>query len=93
MWPTRCRKAWVRLDVPQCGYCQSGQIIAIIALLTENKSPNDADINSALSGNLCRCATYHRIRAAVHEAARNLAVIGETSMLTKFLGIGGRRHR
>jgi isoquinoline 1-oxidoreductase subunit alpha len=67
------QKAWVRLDVPQCGYCQSGQILAIIALLTENKSPNDADIGSALSGNLCRCATYHRIRAAVHEAARSLA--------------------
>jgi isoquinoline 1-oxidoreductase alpha subunit len=67
------QKAWVRLDVPQCGYCQSGQILAIIALLTENKSPNDAEIDSALSGNLCRCATYHRIRAAVHKAARSLA--------------------
>jgi isoquinoline 1-oxidoreductase alpha subunit len=65
------QKAWVGLDVPQCGYCQSGQILATIALLNENKAPSDAD--NALSGNLCRCATYHRIRAAVHEAARALA--------------------
>lgn len=65
--------AWVALDVPQCGYCQSGQILATIALLNENKAPNDADIDNALSGNLCRCATYHRIRAAVHAAARALA--------------------
>lgn len=67
------QKAWVGLDVPQCGYCQSGQILATIALLNENKAPNDADIDNALSGNLCRCATYHRVRAAVHEAARALA--------------------
>jgi isoquinoline 1-oxidoreductase alpha subunit len=67
------QKAWVGLDVPQCGYCQSGQILATIALLNENKAPSDADIDTALSGNLCRCATYHRIRAAVHEAARALA--------------------
>jgi isoquinoline 1-oxidoreductase alpha subunit len=67
------QKAWVGLDVPQCGYCQSGQILATIALLNENKTPSDADIDNALSGNLCRCATYHRIRAAVHEAARALA--------------------
>lgn len=67
------QKAWVEFDVPQCGYCQSGQILATIALLTENKSPSDADIDNALSGNLCRCATYNRIRVAVHEAARSLA--------------------
>lgn len=66
-------KAWVGLDVPQCGYCQSGQVLATIALLTENRKPTDADIDAALSGNLCRCATYHRIRSAVHEAARSLA--------------------
>lgn len=65
--------AWVALDVPQCGYCQSGQVLATIALLNENKAPSDADIDNALSGNLCRCATYHRIRAAVHAAARALA--------------------
>lgn len=67
------RAAWRELDVPQCGYCQSGQILATIALLNENKAPSDADIDNALSGNLCRCATYHRIRAAVHQAARALA--------------------
>jgi isoquinoline 1-oxidoreductase alpha subunit len=67
------QKAWIGLDVPQCGYCQSGQVMATIALLTENKAPTDADIDAALSGNICRCATYHRIRAAVHQAARALA--------------------
>ena len=72
-------------DVPQCGDCQSGQILAIIALLTENKSPNDADIESALSDNLCRCATYHRIRAAAPRSRAVSRLIGEeTSKLTKF---------
>lgn len=67
------QQAWARLDVPQCGYCQSGQVLAAIGLLTENRRPTDADIDTALAGNLCRCATYSRIRAAVHEAARALA--------------------
>lgn len=67
------QQTWARLDVPQCGYCQSGQVVAAIALLTENRKPTDADIDAALAGNLCRCATYQRIRAAVHEAARALA--------------------
>lgn len=67
------QQTWARLDVPQCGYCQSGQVLATIALLTENRKPSDTDIDAALSGNLCRCATYQRIRAAVHEAARALA--------------------
>ena len=66
------QKVWVDMDVPQCGYCQSGQVIAATALLTENKKPNDADIDAALSGNLCRCNTYHRIRGAVHAAAKLL---------------------
>jgi isoquinoline 1-oxidoreductase subunit alpha len=61
--------AWTVLDVPQCGYCQSGQVMAAVALLTENPKPTDADIDAALSGNLCRCATYQRIRAGVHQAA------------------------
>jgi isoquinoline 1-oxidoreductase alpha subunit len=65
---------WAELDVPQCGYCQSGQIMTAVALLTENKKPADTDIDSAMSGNLCRCATYHRIRGAIHEAARRLEV-------------------
>ncbi|WGF86731.1 (2Fe-2S)-binding protein [Marinivivus vitaminiproducens] len=64
--------AWQTLDVVQCGYCQSGQIMTTVALLTENPVPTDADIDGALTGNICRCATYHRIRAAVHEAARLL---------------------
>ena len=62
--------AWQKLDVVQCGYCQSGQVMAATALLAANAKPTDGDINDALSGNLCRCNTYHRIRAAVHEAAR-----------------------
>ena len=63
---------WAELDVPQCGYCQSGQIMSATALLAETPKPTDDDINSAMSGNLCRCATYQRIRAAVHEAAHRL---------------------
>lgn len=65
--------AWEKLDVVQCGYCQSGQIMAAVALLASNPRPTDADIDFAMSGNLCRCATYLRIRAAIHEAARALA--------------------
>ena len=64
--------AWVARDVPQCGYCQSGQVMSAIALLKEIKKPTDRDIDLALSGNLCRCATYIRIRAAIHDAARML---------------------
>src|SRR5687768_10762121 len=63
---------WAELDVPQCGYCQSGQIMSAAALLTETPKPTDEDINSAMSGNLCRCATYQRIRTAIHEAAHRL---------------------
>ncbi|NJM29507.1 MAG: (2Fe-2S)-binding protein [Rhizobiales bacterium] len=63
---------WAELDVPQCGYCQSGQIMSAVALLSENRKPADGDIDAAMSGNLCRCATYHRIRGAIHEAARRL---------------------
>ncbi len=65
------QKAWVALDVAQCGYCQSGQIMSASALLTHNPRPTDADIDAAMSGNLCRCGTYNRIRAAIHEAAQN----------------------
>jgi len=65
--------AWAALDVPQCGYCQSGQVMAAIALLDANKAPTDPEIDAALSGNICRCATYARIRTAVHQAARALA--------------------
>ena len=67
------QKAWVDLAVAQCGYCQSGQIMSAIALLQGNAKPSDADIDSAMSGVLCRCATYHRIRAAIHAAEASLA--------------------
>ncbi|HUL53325.1 MAG TPA: (2Fe-2S)-binding protein [Opitutaceae bacterium] len=63
------QQAWCELDVPQCGYCQAGQIMTAAALLAGNASPSDADINDAMAGNLCRCATYLRIRAAIHRAA------------------------
>lgn len=66
------QEAWEKLDVPQCGYCQSGQLMSAAALLKTNRNPSDADIDAALSGNVCRCATYVRIRAAIHEAARLL---------------------
>jgi len=65
--------AWEKLDVVQCGYCQSGQVMAATALLTAKRKPTDGDIDAALAGNICRCATYQRIRAAVHEAAKHLA--------------------
>ena len=64
--------AWQKLDVVQCGYCQSGQIMSASALLAQNKRPTDADIDAAMNGNVCRCATYVRIRAAIHEAAGTL---------------------
>jgi len=63
------QQAWQELDVPQCGYCQSGQIMSAAALLAANPSPNDADIDTAMAGNLCRCGTYPRIRAAIKKAA------------------------
>jgi isoquinoline 1-oxidoreductase subunit alpha len=65
--------AWRKLDVVQCGYCQSGQMMSATALLTTNKKPSDADIDAAMQGNICRCATYVRIRASIHEAADHLA--------------------
>ncbi len=64
--------SWVALDVVQCGYCQSGQIVSATALLTSNAKPSDADIDAAMDGNICRCATYHRIRQAIHTAAKTL---------------------
>jgi isoquinoline 1-oxidoreductase alpha subunit len=65
--------AWVAEDVPQCGYCQSGQLMSATALLTKNKNPTDTDIDTAMSGNICRCATYVRIRAGIKRAAKSLA--------------------
>lgn len=63
------QQAWIELDVPQCGYCQSGQIMSAVALLEQNPKPTDQDIAAAMSGNICRCGTYQRIRAAIHRAA------------------------
>jgi isoquinoline 1-oxidoreductase subunit alpha len=63
------QQAWVDLDVPQCGYCQAGQLLTAAALLQQKPKPTDADIDSAMSANLCRCATYNRIKAAIHKAA------------------------
>lgn len=66
----RVQKAWIAEDVPQCGYCQSGQIMSAVALLAAKRDPTDEDIDEAMSGNVCRCGTYDRIRRAVHRAAR-----------------------
>ncbi|MEK7199896.1 MAG: (2Fe-2S)-binding protein [Bacteroidota bacterium] len=63
------QKAWIELQVPQCGYCQSGQIMSATALLKTTSNPSDADINTAMQGNLCRCGTYQRVRSAIHRAA------------------------
>ena len=63
------QRAWMELDVPQCGYCQSGQLMSAAALLAQNRTPTDQDIDAAMAGNICRCGTYQRIRAAIHRAA------------------------
>ena len=73
------KAAWVSLNVPQCGYCQSGQLMSDAALLAGNPRPSDADIDSAMAGNICRCATYVRIRSAIHQAAETLAANTSTS--------------
>ena len=67
------QQAWLELDVVQCGYCQSGQVMAVVALLTRRPAPDDAEIDAAMGGHLCRCGTYPRIRAGIHQAARRLA--------------------
>jgi isoquinoline 1-oxidoreductase alpha subunit len=69
----KVQAAWAALDVPQCGYCQSGQIMSATALLTDKPKPTDADIDAAMAGNICRCGTYPRIRAAIHTAAKKEA--------------------
>jgi isoquinoline 1-oxidoreductase alpha subunit len=63
------QRAWIELDVPQCGYCQSGQLMSAAALLAKHPTPSDQDIDAAMNGNICRCGTYQRIRAAIHRAA------------------------
>ena len=67
------QKAWMEIRVPQCGYCQTGQIMQAIALLKSNKQPTDKDIDTAMAGNICRCGTYSRIRTAIHQAAKEMA--------------------
>jgi isoquinoline 1-oxidoreductase subunit alpha len=66
----KVQQAWIALDVPQCGYCQPGQMMSATALLAQNKNPSDADIDAFMSGNICRCGTYPRIRAAIKQAAK-----------------------
>ncbi len=70
------QRAWEELDVPQCGYCQAGQLMAAASLLAKNAHPSDADIDTAMNGNICRCATYLRIRAAIHRASEMPATVG-----------------
>jgi isoquinoline 1-oxidoreductase alpha subunit len=66
------QKAWIEAQVPQCGYCQSGQVLAAAALLATNSNPSDAEIDMAMAGNICRCGTYQKMREAVHSAVKNL---------------------
>ena len=73
----KVQDAWIALDVPQCGYCQSGQVMSATALLAGNPNPSDADIDAAMSGNICRCGTYGRIRAAIKQAAGTALVAGK----------------
>jgi len=70
------QEAWIEHDVPQCGYCQTGQLMTAAALLRKNPSPSDAEVDAAMGGNLCRCGTYQRIRAAIHTAAQRLGNTG-----------------
>lgn len=73
------QRAWDELDVPQCGYCQAGQLMSAAALLRDKPNPTDADISAAMNGNICRCATYLRIRQAIHKAAELSATVGARS--------------
>src|SRR5689334_7428547 len=75
----KIQDAWIALDVPQCGYCQSGQIMSAAALLAAQSAPGDSDIDQAMSGNICRCGTYGRIRAAIKQAAGSAAIAGTGS--------------
>ena len=94
------QRAWIEVDVPQCGYCQSGQIMSAAALLAQNAKPSDSEIDDAMKGNICRCGTYQRIRQAVHRAAEMAkapakaaraggADITEQAMVEQPVGLGG----
>lgn len=76
------QQAWLKHNVPQCGYCQSGQIMSAVALLSENSNPSDSDIDNAMQGNICRCGTYPRIKAAIKDAAQKQAVHVDFSLAT-----------
>ena len=80
------QRAWIELDVPQCGYCQSGQIMSAAALLAHNPRPSDAQIDAAMAGNICRCGTYPRIRMAIHRAADLLAPADRSSAVLPTAG-------
>src|ERR1700731_3858310 len=80
------QRAWIEVDVPQCGYCQSGQIMSAASLLAQNPKPSDSDIDAAMKGNICRCGTYQRIREAVHRAA---ALHTASAAPSRFDGAGG----
>ena len=73
----KVQEAWIALDVPQCGYCQSGQIMSASALLASHAHPTDADIDTAMAGNICRCGTYRRVRAAIKQAAQGALIGGK----------------
>src|SRR5213593_1650433 len=73
----KVQEAWIALDVPQCGYCQSGQVMSASALLASNAHPTDADIDAAMAGNICRCGTYERVRAAIQQAAQGAPIGGK----------------
>ena len=83
------QQAWVEEQVPQCGYCQSGQIMSAVALLVTNERPTDADIDTAMSGNVCRCGTYGAIRRAIHRAAELQADPGAVRLPTRETSTGG----
>lgn len=80
------QRAWVEHQVPQCGYCQSGQIMSAVALLKQNPKPTDADIDAAMQGNICRCGTYNRIRAAIHTASAEISAAPKLPKTTPKLG-------
>ena len=83
--------AWLKQDVPQCGYCQSGQIMSAAALLAKKSNPTDSDIDEAMRGNICRCGTYQEIREAIHRAARNHAAAGPTTPVLQAASQGGAK--
>jgi len=91
------QRAWIEVDVPQCGYCQSGQIMSAVSLLAQNPKPSDAEIDQAMKGNICRCGTYQRIREAIHRAAGmhtasaapSQGAVAEETLEEQTVGVGG----